>query len=151
MKVRKLQRMRRPNIDQKIDANEAARLLFVSRSHLDKLVRSGKVTATCCAPTEPQQLFSRAVLLYLQEATYGPATERPQEDDGGDRPYGALRRGNRRLAKKRNWRALRLAESPRKLAVQNEDLCFTRPTHLNQQLTLFEPTRTRWCRCDQLL
>ncbi|MFM0126740.1 hypothetical protein [Paraburkholderia sediminicola] len=63
MKVRKLQRMRRPNIDQKIDANEAARLLFVSRSHFDTLVRSGKVTATRCAPTEPQPLFSRAVLL----------------------------------------------------------------------------------------
>ena len=63
MKVRNLKRVRRPHIHQKIDANEAARLLFISRSHFDTLVHSGKVTATRCAPTEPQQLFSKVALL----------------------------------------------------------------------------------------
>ena len=64
MKVRNLKRvMRRPNIDQKIDRNEAARLLFVSHSHFDALVRSGKLAAALCGPPGPQQLFSKAVLL----------------------------------------------------------------------------------------
>lgn len=68
MKVRNLKRvMHRPNIDQNIDSNEAARLLFVSRSHFDGLVRSGKVTPTNCAPRAPQQLFSKAALLLYKK------------------------------------------------------------------------------------
>jgi hypothetical protein len=63
MKVRNLKRRRRPNIDQKIDSNEAAKLLFVSPSHFDALVRSGRVTATRCTSDGPQQLFSKVALL----------------------------------------------------------------------------------------
>ena len=64
MKVRNLKRvMRRPNIDRKIDRNEATRLLFVSHSHFDALVRSGKLTAALCGSPGPKQLFSKAVLL----------------------------------------------------------------------------------------
>jgi hypothetical protein len=63
MKVRNLKRTRRPHVDSKIDGNEAARLLFVSRSHFDALVRSGKVVPARCASTGPHKLFSKAELL----------------------------------------------------------------------------------------
>jgi hypothetical protein len=63
MKVRNLKRTRRSPIDSKIDRNEAARLLFVSRSHFDALVRSGKVVPARCASTGPHKLFSKAELL----------------------------------------------------------------------------------------
>jgi hypothetical protein len=63
MKVRNLKRTRRSPIDSKIDGNEAARLLFVSCSHFDALVRSGKVVPARCASTGPHKLFSKAELL----------------------------------------------------------------------------------------
>ncbi|CAE6767790.1 hypothetical protein R70006_03801 [Paraburkholderia domus] len=62
MKVRNLKRTRGPHLDSKIDRNEAAGLLFVSGSHFDALVRSGKVTPTSFGLTGPH-LFSKADLL----------------------------------------------------------------------------------------
>ncbi|ASL48089.1 hypothetical protein bAD24_III11865 [Burkholderia sp. AD24] len=67
MKVRNLKRARRPHVDSKINRNEAARLLFVSASHFDALVRWGKATPTSFGPTGPHLFLKAALLSYKKK------------------------------------------------------------------------------------
>ncbi|MDR3571328.1 MAG: hypothetical protein P4L81_03970 [Candidatus Pacebacteria bacterium] len=67
MKVRNLKRTRRSHVDSKIDRNAGARLLFVSGSHLDALVRSGKVIPTSFGPTGPHRFLKAALLSYKKK------------------------------------------------------------------------------------